>query len=90
MIETYKILNNISKVNPEIWFTRSNPNRASTRSSVPNPALNLNLPYRRTEIGKNSFSSRAVGGWNNLPSEIKSSTSLDQFKTKINKHLKEA
>ncbi len=90
MIETYKILNNISNVNPEIWFTRSNPNRASTRSSVSNPALNLNLPYRRTEIGKNSFSSRAVRGWNNLPSEIKSSTSLEQFKMKIKKNLKKA
>ena len=90
MIETYEILNNLSNVNPEVWFTRSNPNRVSTRSSVPNPDLNLNLPFRRTEIGKNSFSSRAVRGWNNLPSEIKSSTSLAQFKVKIDKHLKEA
>ena len=43
MIETYKILNNISNVNPEVWFTRSNPNRVSTRLSVPNPERSLSL-----------------------------------------------
>ena len=90
MIETYKILNNIDKVDSSIWFTRSDPSRPSTRSTVPNPELNLLLPHRRTEIGKNSFSARAVKGWNSLPREIKTSTNLSIFKNKLDRHLKDA
>ena len=88
MIETYKILNNIAKVDPDIWFTRSNPGRAQTRSTVDNPELNLVLPHKNTELGKNSFSVRSVRGWNSLPGEIKTSRNLSQFKRRLDKHIK--
>ena len=47
----------------------------------------LNIPFFKTKIGQRSFSYRIVNIWNNLPSEIKLSQSLNNFKCNLKKHL---
>ena len=40
----------------------------------------------RTEIRKNFFTNRVVDEWNKLPTSVKDSKTVNEFKTKIYKH----
>ena len=84
LIQTYKILNGIDKVDKGIWFnTVGNDIQRITR----NTAYHNNLvPQRvRTDVRKYFFSNRVVKIWNQLPVEIKDSRSLNIFKTSLRK-----
>ena len=79
VIEVFKTLNYL---NPEImWNTftlKSQP--YSLRQGV-----SLVIPSAKTSRGINSFDFRAVLAWNNLPSNLKSETSLHRFTTSLDK-----
>ena len=70
MVETYEILNGISDVNPDTWFTRNaTADGGRTTRLVPDP-LSLRLAPARLELRKN-FSVIVCDKWNSLPAELK-------------------
>ena len=85
LILVFKILNGFCNVNKEEWFSTvgSESIRATRLSSYP---LNLKKKKFRTEIRKNFFTNRVVDVWNKLPTSIKDSRSVIEFKNKIAKH----
>ena len=85
LIQTFKILNGIDSVNPETWFTKVDENRPNTRNTGANSGLQV--MFKRTEISKNFFSTRATKAWNPLPEDIKNSANIGIFKRKLDKHL---
>ena len=84
MIQTYKFLNSVDNVDSTIWFQtvdsdRQNPTRLT---SCP---VNLVPKRSNLDIRKNFFSQRIVNKWNNLPSDVKTSPSLNAFKSRYDK-----
>ena len=66
MIETWKILNGVERVNEQTWFTRhQNVSNRVTRATASD--LNLKEELARTEQRKNFFSVRAAKYWNEIP-----------------------
>ena len=82
LVQTYKILNNIDRVDPALWF-----NMVGQRTYIQtrNTAYERNLVATRllTEIRRNFFSNRVVPIWNALPVEVKEARSLNIFKRKL-------
>ena len=62
--------------------------KAKTNYSLRN-SLNLEVPRRRSEIGRSSFKHRAALAWNLLPHHVKECANLRSFKIglKVNMHL---
>jgi hypothetical protein len=86
MIQTYKILNNIGRIQADRFFTRIG-DRATVRTRMAAGYDNLTLPRARTEIRRNSFSVRIVQSWNSLPDLIKSAGTLLAFKNGIRNYM---
>ena len=85
LILVFKILNGFCNVNKESWFTTvGNETLRTTRLNSYN--LNLKKQKFRTEIRKNFFTNRVVDEWNKLPTSVKDSKTVNEFKTKISKH----
>ena len=86
LILTYKILNGQApKYLSDLLFLRSSSSLRPLRS-----ASTLQLtpgPRTKTRYGDRSFSVIAPLLWNNLPSHIHNSNSLDLFKTLLKTHL---
>jgi hypothetical protein len=93
MIETFKIINNFSDVNSEVWF--SHPDRNSTHPTRQTgfinpegslqPNLNISHPVARLNLRKGFFSHRVVTPWNQLPFYIQNATSVNSFKNLYDK-----
>ena len=47
----------------------------------------LNVPVTRTKLGDRAYSSAAPSVWNQLPAQIRNSSSLSVFKTKLKLHF---
>ena len=77
MVQTFKIVKGIDKVECELWCERAD-SRRPTRSN----AMRHNLVLRRThhEYRKNFFSSRVVDQWNSLPAEMREAPTVSRFK----------
>jgi ribonuclease P/MRP protein subunit RPP40 len=84
LILMYKILN--SKTTPLMENLVPSPvsSRTGGRYGLRNQG-DLDLPVANTELFKNSCLQSATKGWNQLPTEIKQSTSLGIFKTRLYK-----
>ena len=50
-------------------------------------ATNFNIPNNKLEFGKKSFSYQGVKIWNNIPKDIKNSSSIKHFKDTYKKVL---
>lgn len=85
LIQTYKILNGLDSVNPDTWFTRVADDRPNTRNT--NSSDGLQILFKRTEITKNFFSTRATKAWNPLPNDIKNANNISIFKRKLDAYL---
>ena len=85
MIQTFKILNRIDKVEPSTWFklVGVNPPRQTRLTSNPR---NIITTRSNLEVRKNFFSQRVPDQWNSLPDDIKNSRNLNTFKTKIKEY----
>jgi ribonuclease P/MRP protein subunit RPP40 len=99
MIETYKIVNRIEDVEPSTFFSiASDHHNHATRQAVTisddgyttTPANGLLRGQSRSELRANFFTHRVISNWNSLPSTIKNSLSVNEFKNKYDKlHLDE-
>ena len=81
LVQTYKILNGIDRVSPDIWFKTVEQNNRLTR--ITSYSKNLVAVRSRTDIRKNFFSNRVVNLWNTLPTDIKDSRTVKIFKNKL-------
>lgn len=85
MVETFKIMNGISNVQPGIWFdsaTAPDGGRVTRQAADP---LNVRVAGARLDIRKHFFSVRVCEKWNSLPSDMKTCKNAKQFKTAYQK-----
>ena len=88
MIQTFKIIKGMDKVDKHHWFKAPQPGRRTTRN-IPNidGENSLQVLFHHTEIGKNFFSTRATKDWNNLPVNVKSTDKISVFKKLLDKYI---
>ena len=77
IIEPFKIMNGLTDVNPEKFFTFSKDSR--TRGDP----MKLQKRYCRLELHKNFYSQRVVNPWNKLSKKMIAATSVNNFKSQI-------
>ena len=79
MIQVFKIMNQIDKLDKTIFFKELN--QSSTRGH----SQKLAKSHSRVNVRLNSFSQRVVNKWNDLTEECVQSSSLNNFKSNLNK-----
>lgn len=80
MVETYKIFNDIDKVDKSIFPVRESRTRGHKHK--------IFKKHSRTNRRKYSFSQRVVDHWNALPTDIVEAKSVNIFKSVLNAHWK--
>ncbi|KAK3108052.1 hypothetical protein FSP39_000221 [Pinctada imbricata] len=81
MIQVYKFLNNIDKMDDDLLKINEN-----SRTRGHNKKLLKS--HSRLNVRKFSFTERVVNTWNNLPSDVINSKNINLFKSQLNKHWK--
>ena len=80
---TFKCMNSLALTNLSSRFIkRGTISRRSARN-----ANKLDIPRYKTATGQRRFLYRAVTIWNNLPSDIKLSPSMNIFRCKLKNHV---
>ena len=83
MIETFKIIRGHNNVEKSTWFQNVRNDGTQTRnSSIPD---NLKKTQSKTDIRKNFFSVRVINSWNELPNDLKTDSSVKNFKRNYDK-----
>ncbi len=85
MVETYKILHGVTKVNKTTWFTPINQ-QSQHLTRLSSDHLNLSAPAAKLEIRRNFYSCRIIKQWNALESSIKNAPTVGSFKSQFDKH----
>ena len=80
MIAVYQILNGCIDVQPNQFF------KSATSAVTRGHGMKLLKPQATSRVGRNSLAVRAVNDWNALPSSVVLSSSLNQFKSRLDKH----
>ena len=80
MVQVYKIISGIDKLDTDALLTFSSQGRKRGHS------LKLFKRRARLNLRKNSFSNRIVDVWNTLPEFVVKAPSLNAFKNRLNKH----
>ena len=82
LVQVFKIVHGIYKVDLNTWFTlvRDNPARATRATS---DALNFVRPVARSEVRRSFYSVRVVDTWNTLPGDIKRAQSVPAFRNQV-------
>ena len=83
LIETFKILNNIDKLNYKHLFELST-------SVTRNNGWKLKGQRFNTDLRRNFISIRVVEYWNKLPASVVQAKTLATFKKKLDKRYKES
>jgi hypothetical protein len=73
MVQTYKLLHNQEDINPSQVLKKANP--GTTRAEE----------HTHTVHAKKNFRHRIVNNWNQLPADVVSSSSINSFKSQLNK-----
>ena len=84
-IQVWKAINGHSILNSEMLQHVNTHNPRLTRCT--SKKLNLTKPFGRLDVRNNFFSVRVVDEWNNLPQNIQSATTMDDFKRGYDKHV---
>ena len=79
MIQTFKIIKGIDRLDPEELFSK--PPCSTTRGH----SEKLHVVYSRTQIRQHYFCNRIVAAWNSLPQEAINSKNTLQFKIALDK-----
>ena len=94
MIETFKVVKGISKVNKDDWFIfRRDDETRRTRSTASvseygEIELRKDVMYKENanlEVRRNFFNVRVVREWNKIPDEVKKAQSVNAFKNAYDK-----
>ena len=80
LIQVFKIIHRIDEVDMNVFFNFAG--NSGTRGHN----LKLISSKANKSVRSNSFGHRVVSAWNSLPQEIVSSTSVNSFKSKLDKH----
>ena len=80
MVETFKIMSGISRVNSSIWFRHAAEAEGGRHTRLTADPLNIRAPVAMLELRQNFFSQRVCEKWNALPSDIKNSSNVKSFK----------
>ena len=83
MAMVHKILHGKGDLAASDWFDTAAGALRATRSTA--DPLNLRKRAGRLEVRRNFFSVRVVDDWNNIPSEVKSQPSCENFKNAYKK-----
>jgi hypothetical protein len=78
MIQTFKIVRGINRVDYNTWFQLAPETGRATRSA--DDPLNLRPNTSRLEVRRHFFFNRVVEGWNQMTSEIKNARNVSCFK----------
>ena len=79
VVEVYKILNQIDRIDPNKFFTMSNlPTRGNS--------LKIFKRRSRLKVRASVFSNRVVDVWNSLPNNVVTAPLLNSFKSRLNNH----
>jgi hypothetical protein len=78
MLQTFKILRGIDRVDHKTWFQLAAETGRATRSA--DDPLNLRLKASRLEVRRHFFSNRVVEDWNLVPSTVKNARTVSAFK----------
>ena len=77
VVEVYKILNQIDRIDPNKFFTMSNlPTRGNS--------LEIFKRRSRLKVRASVFSNRVSDVWNSLPNNVVTAGSLNSFKSRLN------
>ena len=82
LVEVYKIINNVDKIDSSKLFPRPVTVTRGHKHKI-------FKKHCRTNIRKFSFSQRVVDYWNNLPSEVVEARTVNSFKSRLNDHWKD-
>ena len=80
MIAVFQLFHGGMDVPPEMFLTSNNSDR--TRGHQ----WKLQKPRARSLVRRNAFSSRVVNDWNSLPAEVVSADSVNEFKSRLDRH----
>ena len=80
MIQVYKILHGIYEEATAPFLLKSNESRSRGNS------LKLQHVYHKYDVAKYSFASRVVKIWNSLPDRVILATSVNSFKSNLDKY----
>ena len=83
MIQTYKIINGIDRLDKSKLFT---PSPSTTTRGHRNK---LYHPHAQKQVRRHSFSFRVLPDWNSLPPKVIESDTLNVFKRQLDDHWKE-
>jgi hypothetical protein len=78
MLQTFKILRGIDRVDHSTWFQLAAETGRATRSA--DDPLNLRQKASRLEVRRHFFSNRVVEAWNLIPSTVKNARTVSAFK----------
>ena len=84
-IEVYKYLKGFLDVDKESLFTLDKTDQPKTRNQRSH--MPLHIPRAKLDMRHNFFSIRGAKLWNNLPSAIRESTSVNIFKNAYDRHM---
>ena len=85
-IEVYKYLKGFLDVKKESLFELANVDQPRTRHQQTH--LPLIVPRAKLDLRQNSFPVRGAKVWNNLPSVIRESSSINIFKNAYDRHMR--
>ena len=81
-IQAFKLLHNMYDADYTTFFDKA------SGSTTRGHSFNLKTTYSRINCRANFFSVNVVGDWNSLPKTVVNSTSLNQFKGSLDRHLR--
>ena len=93
MIETYKVLRGIEKVEIENWFERVKPQRRTRQNTEMREEGEVRkdvLKEQKSRTGekRNYFQSRVITQWNGLPAAVQQAPSLNAFKSRYDTYTR--
>ncbi len=86
MVQTFKIVKGIDRVDHRTWFQLAADGGSATRSA--DCPLNLRQKAARLETRRNFFSNRVIDNWNMIPSAVKNARTVASFKLSFENHRK--
>ena len=82
LLEMFKIIKGYEGVEEQLFFSRH-------ISNTWGHSYKLNKDRVNGDVLKYSFANRVIEQWNRLPEEVISANSINKFKNKVDKYLKQ-